>query len=276
MAPEPLIPPARRPRRGLPGAAVLLLSAAAAAACTMPDTLPPARVALGTPAAAVAARSFAAVLDTEGGAPLGAAVAVAPGRAVTNAHVVRTALGRGSGEVRLQRGDGVGEVPARVLGLSPRMDLALLAVPAGFLAPAEAAAAEPARGEPVWAIGPHRLGRALASGPVLGPSGAEQEALGVAPGEGFVARMPALMGFSGGPVVGRDGRLAGVTVAALDETLGTWLLALVAGSDLAGLADGRGRHILVLGSAAALAEAARLDPAALAEGGRPMHAVAAR
>jgi hypothetical protein len=92
-------------------------------------------------------------------------------------------------------------------------------------------------------------------------------------GAGFVARLPALMGYSGGPVVDRGGRLVGITTAALDEALGAHLLALLlGGADWAGLAFGDGRRIFVLGLASARAELGRLGHDAgsgAAAAGRP-------
>jgi hypothetical protein len=236
-----------------------LLPAVLPAACAVPMVPPPQQAAAGTPAARIAAESFAAVLDPAGGAPLGAAVAFAPRRALTSAHVARaaaapTAADASGGHVRLQLGDGTTEIVATVLAVSDRIDLALLALPDGSLAPAPAARAAPAAGEPVWAVGPHRLGRAVAAGSVVRPAAAV-EGLGA----GFVARLPALMGYSGGPVVDRGGRLVGITTAALDEAVGAHLLALLlGGADWAGLAFGDGRRIFVLGLASARAELGRL------------------
>jgi S1-C subfamily serine protease len=257
---------ATAPRRRRALLATTLALSCASAACAPPPAAPPREAAAGTPAARIAAESFAAVLGPADGGPLGAAVGVAPGRALTSAHVVRAAaaaLAPGQ-SLRLQRGDGRAEAPARVLATSPRLDLAVLEVPEGFLTPAAIAPAPPRPGEPVWALGPHRLGRSLAAGRVLrgATAAATPGPPGAVPGgaEGFVARMPALMGFSGGPVVDAAGRLAGLTEAALDETLGAHLLALVSGTDLAGLAPhGEARRILVLSIGAAQAEAARLE-----------------
>jgi S1-C subfamily serine protease len=230
-----------------------------AAACAVPAVPPPRQAAFGMPAARIAAESFAAVLDPAGGAPLGAAVAFAPRRALTSAHVARaaaapTAADASGGHVRLQLGDGTTEIVATVLAVSDRIDLALLALPDGSLAPAPAARAAPAAGEPVWAVGPHRLGRAVAAGRVVRPAAAVDGL-----GAGFVARLPALMGYSGGPVVDRSGRLVGITTAALDEALGAHLLALLlGGADWAGLAFGDARRVFVLGLASARAELGRL------------------
>ncbi len=214
--------------------------------------VPPAReAAIGTPAARVAAESFAAVLDPAGGPPLGAAVAIGPLHALTSAHVARAAAK--GGRVRLQCGDGVTEADAVVRAVSGRIDVALLDIPDGFLAPALAAAAAPLAGDTVWAIGPHRLGRAIAAGRVMQPT-----AFVSGSGGGFTARLPVLMGYSGGPVVDREGHLLGLTTAALDETLGAHLVALLAGVDFAGLAFGEQRRVFVLGIRTARDELRRL------------------
>ena len=66
------------------------------------------------------------------------------------------------------------------------------------------------------------------------------------------------MGFSGGPVVDREGRLVGLVTAAIQEPLGATLAARLTGTDIGGLAFGTARQIFVLGAAEARAEAARL------------------
>jgi S1-C subfamily serine protease len=214
--------------------------------------VPPTGVAaIGTPAARVAAESFAAVLDPAGGAPLGAAVAVGPLRALTSAHVARAAFK--GGRLRLQRGDGITEADAMVQAISDRIDLALLDLPDGFLTAAAVVEAAPASGEVVRAVGPHRLGRAIAAGRVMQPSASINSS-----GRGFIARLPVLMGYSGGPVLDHKGRLLGLTTAALDETVGAHLIALLAGVDFAGLVFGEHRRVFVLGIMAAQDESRRL------------------
>ncbi|MBV1800450.1 serine protease [Siccirubricoccus sp. G192] len=131
------------------------------------------------------------------------------------------------------------------------LGLAILVMPEGFLtAPPQAAAMPPRAGDPVWAVGPHRLGRAVAVGSVVSPS-----RLLPGSGPGFVARLPALMSYSGGPVVDRDGSLVGIVTAAMQETLAAELAALLTGVDLGGLAFGTERRVFVLDADAVLAEA---------------------
>ena len=147
---------------------------------------------------------------------------------------------------------------ARVLALSPRMDLAVLEVPAGFLRPAPIAAAAPGRGAAVWALGPEGLGRSVATGRVTRPD-VEMRGFGI----GFVAGVGALLGFSGGPVVDGQGRLVGLTTALPNPGSAT-ALAVMTGVDVAGFAQGSGRQVFVLGIGEILAELERLDLAARA------------
>ncbi|MCQ4161057.1 serine protease [Roseomonas sp. GC11] len=212
------------------------------ACATAPET---ARQALGTPAEQVAATGFAAVQEM--GAPRGAVVGFDPHHVLTCAHV----LAGGQGEATLRRADGV-EVRARLVARSPRMDLAVLRVPEGFLAaPPLSGARLPATGEAVWAAGAPGLGAGIAQGHVEAPD-AEMPGFG----RGFTARMPALMGYSGGPVVDRAGQLLGLT-AALPDQGAAGALALLTGADLDGLVR-RQRQVFVLSIHRAGAEASRL------------------
>ncbi|MFL1460778.1 trypsin-like peptidase domain-containing protein [Roseococcus sp. DSY-14] len=207
---------------------ILLLPLAGLGACAAL----PAEQAMGTPAAAVARHSAASVIAS--GVPAGAAVAVAPGLAVTNAHVVRAA----ARPLLLRDSSGV-EVAPRAVREVPGTDLAFLDLPPGFLRPAATAERPPRVGEPLWAVGPEGLGRAVASGPVLRPS---LHLPGY--GRGFTARLGALMGFSGGPVVNAQGQVAGLTTALLGRP-GAASAALMLGADLDGLAR-PGREVFVL------------------------------
>jgi S1-C subfamily serine protease len=205
----------------------------------------PAEDARATPAEAVAARGFAQIALH--GVPLGSALAVAPGLLLTNAHV----LPEGAAQVTARPGDGGAPVAARLLARSPGLDLAVLAVPIGLFTAATPAAAPPRIGETVWAVGAPRAGPALAIGQV--------ERLGVdlpPHGPGFTARMPALMGYSGGPVVDDQGRVHGL-VTALVRPGAAPLLAAMTGLDLDGMAQGA-REVFVLSLPAAMAEARRL------------------
>lgn len=157
---------------------------------------------------------------------VGSAFQIAPGLAVTAAHVV-DGLGPGA-RVTLRRGPAGGPMTtARLLGLSPVMDLAVLEIPQGFLGQINNDAWSPVGARPAVLTAPVAAGdRLAASGSV--PLRDPQLALprrveGVATGRavnvpglgpGFVASLPGTIpGFSGGPVVDGAGRLAGMIVA---------------------------------------------------------------
>ncbi|MFC3126543.1 trypsin-like peptidase domain-containing protein [Pseudoroseomonas globiformis] len=200
------------------------------------------RAALGTPAEAITATGFAAL--SRGGTVRGAAVGFDAEHVMTCAHLLD------SDGATLRRADGR-VVEASLAGRSRRMDLALLRVPSGFLAAPEAATAPPRAGEAVWAAGAPGLGHAVAEGRVEAPD-AEMPGFG----RGFTARMGALMGYSGGPVVDGDGRLMGLTTA-LPQPGAAGALAFLLGADLDGLARGD-RQVFVLAIHRAAAEAERL------------------
>jgi hypothetical protein len=209
----------------------------------------PVEEARGSPAEAAAARSFARLaLD---GVPLGSAVAVAPGLLVTSAH----AIPDGAERLAFTRGDGAVRGQAVLAGRSARMDLAVLAVPAGLFTPVPIASAPPEPGQRLWAVGAPAAGPALAAGEVLRPA-----AWLPGHGPGFTARLPALLGYSGGPAVDGQGRLVGLVIA-LPQPGAAPLLAALSGVDLDGIARGRaGREVFLLGAPEAVAEARRLVP----------------
>ena len=211
----------------------------------------PADRAAGTPAARVAASGLYSVQAH--GTTVGAAVAV-PCPAcggpvlVTNAHVMRQA----GPWFELRPTAGGEAVAGRLLATSTRIDLAILAPPAGSI-PARTGPA-PDRGAQVWAVGPEGLGRAIAQGPVT------REALRMRQfGSGFSARLGALMGFSGGPVVDRQGLLLGLTTA-LTTPSAAPVMAALTGMDLDGLLNNDAREAFVLSIQAIEAELARLAP----------------
>ncbi|MCX7931179.1 MAG: serine protease [Rhodovarius sp.] len=209
----------------------------------------PAEQAAGTPAAAAARHSTATLLAH--GATVGAAIALpTPGGTLlfTNAHVLR----RAGSPLLARRADGGAEAPVRPLALSGQLDLALLEAPPGLFHPAAWEAAALPTGAPVWAVGPEGLGRSIARGEVTRPA-----VLMPGFGPGFTARLPVLMGFSGGPVLDAAGRVRGLTTA-LPEAGAAPLLALLTGVDVAGLAAGARREVFALSIGAAMAEAAAL------------------
>jgi hypothetical protein len=204
----------------------------------------PSREAAGTPVAQVSATGFAAL--HLGGAPRGAAVGFDECHVLTCAHVLTQ-----GGAVTLRRGLDGEEAPALAVLRSRRMDLAVLRVPAGFLEAPPRATDAPRSGEAVWAAGAPGIGHSVAQGVVEAPD-AEMPGFG----RGFTARMPALMGYSGGPVVDSAGTLMGLT-SAMPGGGGASLLAFLTGADLDGLA-GADRQVFVLSIQRASAEAMRL------------------
>lgn len=224
--------------------AVLLVAALLGACARLP-----AEEARGTPAEAVAAQGFA--LLSAAGVPLGSAVAIAPDRLLTNAHVIPP----GTESLGFRRGDGAAGGTARLVGRSARMDLAVLAIPPGLMRPVVMAGSAPAAGQALWALGAPSAGPAVAAGRVVQP------AVRLAGhGPGFTAQLGALLGYSGGPALDAQGRLLGL-VTALPQPGAAPLLADLSGMDLDGMARGReGRLVFLLSIEAAAAEAARLDP----------------
>ena len=144
---------------------------------------------------------------------VGSAFLIAPDVALTNAHVVK---GLPVGAAVTLMSDPRGEAAAaRVIAISPRMDLALLRTPRGFapvvgMADAPARAGMAVRGAGVDASAAQRIGpRMELSGAVV----AAHSDLG-AFGPGLVVAMPGVRpGFSGGPVLDGQGRLVGMITA---------------------------------------------------------------
>ena len=163
------------------------------------------------------------------GLPVGSAVSTAEGRLLTSDHVIPPGVDR----LAFQRGDGAASGEARLLSRSPRMDLALLAIPPGAIEPIPLASSPLRTGQDLWAVGAPSAGHAVASGRILRPSMTLEGY-----GPGFLARLPALLGYSGGPAVDEQGRLLGL-VTALPQPGAAPLLAALSGLDLHGLAQGR-------------------------------------
>ncbi|MBP7243191.1 serine protease [Amaricoccus sp.] len=190
------------------------------------------------------------------GEVMGSAFLIAPGIAVTNAHVV---AGLAPGAPLALAAPGAAAA-GRLVAVSPRMDLAVLRVPAGFVAPVPATDADERRGLAVRAAGvdasggPQAGARMELAGAVIGP----RQRLG-AYGPGMIVRMPGVRpGFSGGPVFDAGGRLVGM-IAAIRSSPAT--LAAAA----SGLAPAGARYAdeaFVLGAGDIRREAARLLAAA--------------
>ncbi|MDW8445566.1 MAG: serine protease [Acetobacteraceae bacterium] len=157
---------------------------------------------------------------------VGSAFKIAPGLAVTAAHVVE-GVSPGS-SVTLRRGPPGGPtVSGRLIGSSPRIDLAVLEVPLGFL-PIVAThpigrwddaggslSRPPAEGTRLLASGSVPARDPLIAVPRRVPGAASGRSVDIPGlGPGFVATLPgAVPGFSGGPVVDTSGRLAGMVIA---------------------------------------------------------------
>ncbi len=158
-------------------------------------------------AAPVHADNSVAVVRADGprGSAMGTAVAVGPDIVVTARHVVEPAGARG--RVMLTRADGA-VVQAGFVARSSSIDLAVLRVPVGFLQPRELATDIPHMGARVQADGARgtvirRVGGAVALVPF--------RLAGY--GTGFVADLPPIPGFSGGPVIDPQGRIVGLIAA---------------------------------------------------------------
>ncbi len=220
-------------------AALILLILSLAACARMP--LEEAR---GTPVEAVARTGFARL--GLGGVPVGSAVAVAPDRLITNAHVVP----ENTDSLIFRRGDGGAAGEARVLARSARMDLVVLAVPAVF---EPVSLGGPVRaGDRVWAAGAPAAGAAVSEGVVLRP-----RVRLAGHGPGFTARLGALLGYSGGPAVDAAGRLVGI-VTALPQAGAAPLLAALTGVDVEGMTS-PGREVFLLGVGEVMREVERVS-----------------
>jgi hypothetical protein len=113
----------------------------------------------------------------------------------------------------------------------------------------------PVTGEPLWALGAPNAGPARARGEVRQP-----DVLLQGGGRGMTARLGALMGYSGGPLVDGQGRLRGLVTALLRPGAGPLLAGLI-GPDLDGLAHRREqREVFVLSIGTAMIESERIAP----------------
>ncbi len=144
---------------------------------------------------------------------VGSAFLIADGVAVTNRHVIGD-LPPGATVTLLASGHGRARAEGRVIALSPRMDLALLEVPHGFLPQVAVEYAPEVAGLSVTAAGIDAS--AGSSGPRLEVEGVVLDPREDIPafGPGLIALLPgARPGFSGGPLFDDRGRLVGMVTA---------------------------------------------------------------
>jgi S1-C subfamily serine protease len=165
----------------------------------------------------------------------GSGVVIAPGRVLTNAHLLRGA------EVAVRRSDG--EVAlGRVAGADEALDVAVVEVDTGA-APAvawEPAAVEAVRaGQAVFALAdPGGRGLRTSFGLVTATGRSFRGPRGRRIGGSIEHTAPLPRGSSGGPLVDRDGRLLGINTVRMEGGL---LLALPADAALRTLADALAR-----------------------------------
>lgn len=176
------------------------------------------------------------------GQRLGSAIALGNGLIVTAAHVPGTRPGR---MVVTDRNGQRAE--ARLLARSPRMDLAVLRADGAPGEPARPLLAPLAPGARVSAHGITAAGVGRADGSVL-----EAAARLDGYGAGLVARLGAVQGYSGGPMLDADGRLVGMTVALRASRLD---LALAAARPAANRTQGAAcNEVFAIGTAEIIAE----------------------
>lgn len=162
-------------------------------------------------ACAAASRPLDYLMGVFVGRTVGSAFALAPGLAVTNAHVVAGL--RPGARVTLATATGRGPFHARVLAASGRMDVAVLELSADVVAPVSGRNAAHRAGLAVRAAGLD-AGSPRGSGLQLQGSILQTGVRLLAHGSGTILRLPGVRpGFSGGPVLDAQGHLVGMVTS---------------------------------------------------------------
>lgn len=161
----------------------------------------------------------------------GSGVVVAPGQVLTVAHVLR------GDEVAVTVGDEV--VEGRVLGADPDLNVAVLAVDTGEVAPVAWAAEAPPAGAPVFALAnPGGRGLRTTFGLVSATGRGFRGPRGRRVHGSIEHTAPLPRGSSGAPLVDADGNLLGLNAVRRD---GGFILALPADAALRRRVDGLAR-----------------------------------
>lgn len=214
--------------------------------------------------AMVDASQAAAVTLVEAGSGrlLGSATPIGGNRVLTNRHVVEPALRRGVA-IALVKDDV--RVPARIAGISDRLDLAILIV--DRLLESDA---------------PLHTSLVAPDAPVSTRTPAGLDVAGVvtrmvwrdAWGPALFVRMPVVYGASGAAVRDANGLLVGLITAAVNPDARQMMMLRFGAGSLIGEGRGQAPIVLVLPIQAAIEEAARLDHGCCGSGGTPGSRVA--
>jgi serine protease Do len=193
-----------------------------------------------------------AVVGLGSGSRGGAGVVLGPGQVATLARNLR------GEEVRMHFLDGR-EAAARVLGIDPDLDLALLSVDTGGIAPAEWAPDGPVRiGTAVLALANRAGGTLRVTSGFVSTAGRRLRGRRGRPIDDVIEHTaPLPRGSGGGPITDVDGRLLGLNAVRVDGGLILALPAAALRERIAAIADGRSAPARRLGVAIVPARAAR-------------------